>query len=214
MPNWIVGIDIGGTFTDVASMEVETGRLRVTKVPSIPVDPSQAVVSGLQSLFETDADIRPGDIEFFAHGTTVATNALIEGKGAKAGLLITRGFRAIYQLRGGSRPTGSDLIDSFYHKPVGVVPQRFTHEIGGRILFNGSEHDPLDEEDVRTAVRGLRREGVRSIAVCYLFSFMNPAHEQRTAEIIRNEHPDCRVSLSSLVLPVIREYQRLSTTAP
>ncbi len=213
MPNWIVGIDIGGTFTDVASMEVETGRLRVTKVPSIPVDPSQAVVSGLQSLFETDADIRPGDIEFFAHGTTVATNALIEGKGAKAGLLITRGFRAIYQLRGGSRPTGSDLIDSFYHKPVGVVPQRFTHEIGGRILFNGSEHDPLDEEDVRTAVRGLRREGVRSIAVCYLFSFMNPAHEQRTAEIIRNEHPDCRVSLSSLVLPVIREYQRLSTTA-
>ena len=213
MPNWIVGIDIGGTFTDVASMEVETGKLRITKVPSIPVDPSQAVVSGLQSLFETDADIRPGDIEFFAHGTTVATNALIEGKGAKAGLLITRGFRAIYQLRGGSRPTGSDLIDSFYHKPVGVVPQRLTREIGGRILFDGREHDPLDEEDVRTAVRGLRREGVRSIAVCYLFSFMNPSHEQRTAEIIRAEHPDCRVSLSSLVLPVIREYQRLSTTA-
>ncbi|HEX9879220.1 MAG TPA: hydantoinase/oxoprolinase family protein, partial [Candidatus Binatia bacterium] len=212
MSNWIVGIDIGGTFTDVATMDVETGRLRITKVPSIPMDPSQAVVSGLESLFEVDREIRPADIGFFAHGTTVATNALIEGKGAKAGLLITRGFRAIYQLRGGSRAAGSDLIDSFYHKPVGVVPQRYTHEVGGRILFDGSEHEPIDEEDVRRAARKLRDEGVSSVAVCYLFSFMNPAHERRTAEIMREEHPECRVSLSSLILPVIREYQRISTT--
>lgn len=212
MPNWIVGIDIGGTFTDVATMDVETGRLRITKVPSIPMDPSQAVVSGLQSLFETDPEIQAAHVGFFAHGTTVATNALIESKGAKAGLLITRGFRAIYQLRGGSRPAGSDLIDSFYEKPVGVVPQHFTEEVGGRILFDGSELEPLDEESVRNAIRKLRRLGINSIAVCYLFSFMNSNHEERTEKIIHEEHPECRVSLSSVVLPVIREYQRISTT--
>ncbi len=212
MPKWIVGIDIGGTFTDVAAMEVETGKLRITKVPSIPVDPSQAVVSGLQSLFETDSEIRAADVGFFAHGTTVATNALIESKGAKVGLLITRGFRAIYQLRGGSRPAGSDLIDSFYEKPVGVVPQRFTEEVGGRVLFDGSELEPLDEDSVRNATRKLRQQGINSIAVCYLFSFMNSSHEQRTEKIIHEEHPECRVSLSSVVLPVIREYQRISTT--
>ncbi len=212
MAKWRVGIDIGGTFTDVVGTDVETGKLYVTKVPSIPADPSRAVTSGLQSLFENYAEIKPADVEFFAHGTTVATNALIEGKGAEAGLLITRGFRAIYDMRGGARPTGSDLIDAFYQKPVGLVPQKLTDEIGGRIAYDGSELEPFDEESVRRAAKRLRGLGVKSIAVCYLFSFMNSSHEERTAQIIQEEHPECRVSLSSLVLPVIREYQRLSTT--
>ena len=132
MPGWRVGIDIGGTFTDVVGMEIETGKILVTKVPSIPVDPSRAVAAGLQNLMEIHPQIKAQDIDFFAHGTTVATNATIEGKGAKSGLLITKGFRAIYDMRGGNRPMGPDLIDTHWQKPVGLVPQKMTHEVGGR----------------------------------------------------------------------------------
>ena len=212
MPGWRVGIDIGGTFTDVVGMEIETGKILVTKVPSIPADPSRAVASGLQNLMENYPEIKPEDIDFFAHGTTVATNAAIEGKGAKAGLLITKGFRAIYDMRGGNRPMGPDLIDTHWNKPTGLAPQKMTHEVGGRIGFDGAELEPLDEESVRVAVRKLRDEGCNSIAVCFLFSFANQSHEKRTGEIIREEHPGARVSLSSVVLPLIREYLRLSTT--
>ena len=212
MSKWRVGIDIGGTFTDVVGMEIETGKLCITKVPSIPSDPSRAVAAGLQGLIETNPAIRPEDIDFFAHGTTVATNATIEGKGAKSGLLITRGFRAVYDMRGGSHPVGTQLIDTHYRKPTGLVPQDLTFEIGGRIGFDGAELEPLCEDDVRAAVRALKEEGVRSIAVCYLFSFMGGKHEKRTRGIIHEEFPECRVSLSSVVLPTIREYFRLSTT--
>jgi len=212
MAKWRIGIDIGGTFTDVVGMEVTSKKLCVTKVPSIPSDPSRAVAAGLRNLIETHPEIKPEDVEFFAHGTTVATNATIEGKGAKSGLLIPLGFRAIYDLRGGNAPVGTDLIDTHYRKPQGLVPQHLTHEIGGRIGFDGVEVEPLDEDAVRKAARALKAEGVQSIAVCYLFSFMNDAHEQRTAKIIREEFPECRVSLSSVVLPTIREYLRLSTT--
>ncbi len=214
MPGWRVGIDIGGTFTDVVGMEIETGKILVTKVPSIPVDPSRAVAAGLENLMETHPQIKAADIDFFAHGTTVATNATIEGKGAKSGLLITKGFRAIYDMRGACQPADGarNLIDTHWQKPVGLVPQKMTHEIGGRLGFDGEELEPLDENAVRMAARKLKEQGVQSIAVCYLFSFINQKHEQRTAEIIREEHPTARVSLSSVVLPLIREYLRLSTT--
>jgi len=212
MPGWRVGIDIGGTFTDVVGMEIETGKIFVTKVPSVPVDPSRAVAAGLQNLMEIHPQIKAEDIDFFAHGTTVATNATIEGKGAKSGLLITKGFRAIYDMRGGNRPMGPDLIDTHWQKPTGLVPQKMTHEIGGRLGFDGEELEPLDENAVRQAARKLKEQGVQSIAVCYLFSFIDPKHEQRTAAIIHEEHPTARVSLSSVVLPLIREYLRLSTT--
>ncbi len=212
MAEWLVGIDIGGTFTDVAASNPETGTLHVTKVPSVPADPARAVVDGLQELVRTFPEIAPEGIRFFAHGTTVATNALLELKGAKAGLLINRGFRAVYDLRGGTRPSGSDLIDTFYQKPVALIPQKRTVEIEGRIAFDGAEIEALDEAAVREAARRFKAEGIESAAVCYLFSFMNPRHEQRTAEIFGDEHPECRLSLSSVVLPVIREYARTSTT--
>src|SRR5947209_2606825 len=201
MPEWMVGVDIGGTFTDVAAVEIGSGDLRIAKVPSLPSNPAQAVVDGLGRLLETG--IQPSDVRFFAHGTTVATNALLEGTGARAGLLITRGYNALYELRGGTRPTGSDLIDTFYLKPAALVPLQRTAEIRERVAFDGSVLESLDEDGVRAAVRRLRADGVDSIAVLYLFAFMNPAHEQRTQEIIQEEHPGCRVSLSSVVLPVI-----------
>jgi N-methylhydantoinase A len=212
MQAWMIGIDIGGTFTDVAGSNTTTGELRVAKVPSTPGDPSQAVIKGLERLFDEAPDITPVSVQFFAHGTTVATNALLQLSGARAGLLINRGFRALYELRGGTRPSGSDLIDTFYQKPAVLVPQKLSDEIGGRIAFDGSELEPLDEESVRNAARRLKASGVDSIAICFLFSFMNPEHERRAAEIVREVHPDCRVSLSSVVLPIVREYQRISTT--
>src|SRR5215213_7139606 len=144
----MVGIDIGGTFTDVAATEVASGALHVTKVPSTPADPSQAIADGLARLFAERPELRAEDIRFFGHGTTVATNALLEQRGARAGLLITAGLGAIYELRGGTRPGPTELIDPFYQKPAPLVPQRRTLEIGGRLAADGAEVEPLDEAAV------------------------------------------------------------------
>ena len=212
MARWMVGIDTGGTFTDVAAMEVDSRELRITKVPSVPSDPAQAVMQGLGQLAGEQGGLRAGEIRFFAHGTTVATNALLEMKGARAGLVLTRGYRGVYEVRGGTHPSGAELIDPFYQKPPPLVPQKQIEEIDERVAYDGSVITPLDEESVRRAVRRLHHRGIQSIAVCYLFSFMNPTHEERTAQIVREECPDCRVSLGSVLLPVIREYKRIATT--
>lgn len=212
MSNWMVGIDIGGTFTDVAAMRVTDGKTLISKTPSTPADPSLAVRNGLSALLAAETEITAGDIRFFAHGTTVATNELIELTGARVGLLVTAGTAAVYSLRGGSRPTGADLIDPLYEKPAPLVALADTHAVNERLAFDGSTVTPLDEQSVRDAVRALAARGITSIAVCYLFSYLNPAHERRTKEIIAEEAPGCRVSLSSEVLPVLREYRRLSTT--
>lgn len=210
MASWMVGIDTGGTFTDLIAFEVETGELRVAKVSSDPSDPSNAVMAALDELFATG--VSPGEIASLVHGTTVATNAILEGKGVKTGLLITDGFRAVYEARGWARPEATDLIDPFYRKPALLAPQALTHGIPGRIDYLGNELEALDEGAVRDAARRLAADGVESVAVCYLFSFRNPAHESRTAEILAESGNGWRVSLSSLVLPTIREYPRLSTT--
>ena len=210
MAAWMVGIDTGGTFTDLIAFNTENRELQVAKVPSAPGDPSTAVMDALDEF--CTGGIEPGDIAFFVHGTTVATNAILEGAGAPTGLLITRGFRAVYEARGWAQPDPDDLLDPFYRKPPLLAPQRLTGEVTERLDYAGAVVTPLDEDDVRRAVRDLRDRGVGSVAVCYLFSFRNGAHEERTAEIIAEEAPDMRVSLSSRALPTIREYPRLSTT--
>ena len=210
MGAWMVGVDAGGTFTDLIAVEQASGHTRFAKVASVPSDPSQAVMNALEEVFRQGID--PADVQFFAHGTTVATNALLEHKGAPTGLLITRGFRAVYEARGWTQPSGSDLIDPFYIKPPMLVPQRLTEEISERVDFGGEVVTPLAEAEVRAAAKRLVARGVTSIAVCYLFSFLRPDHERRTAEIIAEEAPGLRVSVSSVVLPVLREYNRLSTT--
>jgi N-methylhydantoinase A len=210
MGAWMVGVDAGGTFTDLIAVEPASGDTRFAKVASVPGDPAQAVMDALEEVFRQGVD--PAEVQFFAHGTTVATNALLERKGARAGLLITRGFRAVYEARGWTQPSGSDLIDPFYRKPPMLVPQRLTEEITERVNFRGEVVTALIEDEVRAAVRRLAARGVTSIAVCYLFSFLHPAHERRTAEIVAEEAPSMRVSVSSVVLPVLREYNRLSTT--
>jgi N-methylhydantoinase A len=208
--NWLIGVDTGGTFTDLIAFDQTSGKLQRAKVPSVPSDPSLAVVDALEKLFAEG--VSPADVAMIVHGTTVATNALLEGKGVRAGLLITKGFRAVYEARGWSQPRGADLLDTFYRKPPLLVPQYLTEEVVERLDYEGQVVTPLDEDALRAAVRKLARKGVEAIAVCFLFSFVNPAHERRAAEIIAQEAPDCRISISSEVLPVIREYPRLSTT--
>ena len=207
---WLVGVDTGGTFTDLIAVEQTTGELRRAKVPSVSGDPSAAVLDAMDKLFADG--INPGDISLFVHGTTVATNALLEGKGVRTGLLITRGFRAVYEARGWSQPRGSDLLDTFYQKPPLLAPQWLTEEVRERLDYRGEVVTPLDEAGLRDSVHRLKAKGVEALAVCFLFSFLNPEHERRAAEIVAEVAPECRISLSSNVLPVIREYPRLSTT--
>jgi N-methylhydantoinase A len=210
MTGWMVGVDTGGTFTDLVAFSPATGELRTIKVPSVPADPSGAVIDALDRLAQTG--VSASEIASLVHGTTVATNSVLESAGVRAGLLITRGFRAVYEARGWVRPDATELLDPFFRKPPLLVPQSRTEEVVERMDYQGNVLEPLDEASVRQAARILKAKGVEAVAVCYLFSFRNPAHEERTAEILAEEEPAWRISLSSRVLPVIREYPRLSTT--
>jgi N-methylhydantoinase A len=203
-----LGVDVGGTHTDLMLLDVSTGALMVEKVSSTPANPALGVLDGVARFIARG--VRPEAIEFFAHGTTITTNALLEMRGARVGLLITRGYRAVQEV--GQQARDGNLFDYFYAKPEPIAPQSLTCEIGERTDFEGRVILPLDEADVRQAARRLKAKGVESIAVCYLFSFMNPAHEARTRAILLDEMPGVSVSLSSEVLPRIREWPRLSTT--
>lgn len=180
----------------------------VEKVPSTPANPALGVLSGISKFMEKG--VKPQDIEFFAHGTTITTNALLEMRGAKVGLFITRGYRAVQEMQNQARD--GSLFDYFYEKPPPIAPQSLTREIPERSDHSGQVLAPLDAEAVRRAALELKAAGVEAIAVCYLFSFMNPAHEEQTRKLIHQEFPRVHVSLSSEVLPRIREWPRLSTT--
>jgi N-methylhydantoinase A len=203
-----LGVDVGGTHTDFVLLDVLTGAIAVEKVSSTPRNPALGVLEGIGRFVAKG--VAPGAIEFFSHGTTITTNALLEMRGAKLGLLITKGFRAVQEVQ--SQARDGNPFDYFYAKPEPIAPQSMTQEIGGRIDFEGNEIEPLDEDDVRRAARALKAKGATSIAVCYLFAYANPAHEERTRAIIHEEVPEAQVSLSSAVLPRIREWPRLSTT--
>ncbi len=203
-----LGVDVGGTHTDLVLLDVKSGALAVEKVASTPANPALGVLDGIGRFLARG--VAPEAIEFFAHGTTITTNALLEMKGAKIGLLITKGYRAVQEVQ--SQARDGNPFDYFYEKPPQLAPQSMTYEVGGRIDFAGSELEPLDEGAVRHAARELKAKGARSIAVCFLFSFANQDHEARAAEILRAEFPEAAISLSSAVLPRIREWPRLSTT--
>jgi N-methylhydantoinase A len=203
-----LGVDVGGTHTDLVLLDTGTGELLVEKVASTPKNPALGVLDGVTRFIARG--ISPAEIGFFAHGTTITTNALLEMRGARVGLLITQGFRAVQEVQNQARD--GNLFEYFYAKPEPIAPQRLTWEIPERSDYAGNVLLPLDEQTVRDAARALKAAGVASIAVCYLFSFTNPAHEERTRELILEEYPGVHVSLSSEVLPRIREWARMSTT--
>jgi N-methylhydantoinase A len=205
-----IGVDIGGTFSDFVILDEASGDVAVLKVPSTPREPSDAVLAGLVRLAQMG--LARGWVRFFSHGTTIATNALLEGKGARVGLLITRGFRAVQEVQDQTRGAGPSVYDFFYERPPLLVPQERTGEVPERLDHRGAVLRPLDADATRAGIRRLLAAGVDSFAVCLLFAFMNPVHEQAVRALIEAEAPDARVSLSSDVLPAIREWFRLSTT--
>jgi N-methylhydantoinase A len=203
-----LGVDVGGTHTDLVLLDVSDGSIAVEKVSTTPANPALGIMRGIGNFAQRGVDL--GAIEFFSHGTTITTNALLEMRGAKVGLLINRGFRAIQETQGQARD--GNPFDYFYQKPMPIAPQSLTREIGGRIDYSGAVLEPLDEAAVRQAAADLKAAGVVSIGVCYLFAFMNPAHEERTAALIREVFPQANISLSSEVLSRVREWPRLSAT--
>lgn len=206
-----VAVDTGGTFTDFVILDEESSRIEVLKVPSTRGYEADGIVGGLRQYIESSS-VDAGEVAFFAHGTTVGTNALLEETGAKTGLLVTEGFRGIYEVGEQSRGYGSVIYDLFFEKPSPLVLPRHTEEIPERIGSDGAVLRPLDESATRSAIRRLVAHGAESIAVCLLFSFLNPHHEQRVREIVLEEVPDINISISSDVMAQIREYYRLSTT--
>jgi N-methylhydantoinase A len=205
-----IGIDTGGTFTDIVSVDSGSGAMQVTKVASTPANPAIGLVRGVNAIL-AEAGGTADDVAGLAHGTTVATNALLQGEISALGLIVTAGFRHILEIARQSVPEGYGN-SYFWVKPDRIVPLHFVREVGGRLDFRGEELRPLDEADVRAAARFFRGAGVRAIGICLIHSYANPAHERRVAEIVQEEYPDCALSLSCAVLPEYREYERAVTT--
>lgn len=198
-----VAVDVGGTFTDVCIFDDETKQMRVTKVPSTPHDPMIAVMNGVER-----GEIDLADVSLFSHGTTVATNALITRNFPVAALVTTRGFRDVIEIRDGTK---DDLWDAYNDVSGPYIKRRDRFEVTERIDHSGRTVTPLDEEEARTLAKLLKKRGVKTIAVCFLNSYANAAHETRMREILEELIPDAQVSTSAEILPEIFEYDRFNT---
>ena len=203
-----LGCDIGGTFTDFVLLNDQTGEIKTGKCLTTPRDPSDAVEQGIRVLEATTPGIVV-KLEELIHGTTLVINSIIERKGAKTGLITTKGFRDVLEIGRGIRYAPYDIFAEF---PKPLIPRRFRFEVDERIRSDGSVLKPIDSEEARQVVRTLLKTGVESIAVCLINSFENPIHELILKEIIEKEAPEISVSISYRVLPQIKEYERTSTT--
>ena len=208
---WRVGVDSGGTFTDVCLFDEVSGKVEVWKVPSTPDDPSRGITEGVEQGMRRVAPEakRPAEaIAYFGHGTTVATNALIQHRGVKTGLITTDGFRDLLEIGRQKRP---DLYDLQADKPLTLVPRDLRLEVPERVDHTGAVDTPLDEARMRAAARALKAAGVKAVAVSFLYGFIRPEHEQRALKILREELPDAFLSAGHEIAPEFREYERLST---
>ncbi|HJU24665.1 MAG TPA: hydantoinase/oxoprolinase family protein, partial [Casimicrobiaceae bacterium] len=208
-----IGVDVGGTFTDFIFVDEEKGDVAVYKTPSTPRDPSIGVMNGVNQLcLSTNSPLETIDNLF--HGTTIATNLVLQHDGVKTGMVTTEGFRDIIHIGRHKRPLNFSITQDIPWQTHPVVKRRHRVTVKERLIPpNGEVLHPIDETEVRNAVRKLKEDGVESIAVCFLFSFLNPNHEQVVKRIIQEEYPEAYVSLSSEVLPQFREYERFTTTA-
>ncbi len=209
-----IGVDTGGTFTDVCLFDGDAARLTVVKVSSTPQDPGRAVLDGVRAVLrahfgEGDARQQIAEVDYFAHGTTVATNALLQERGARVGLITTQGLRDLLELCRQRRPK---LYDLAARKPRPLVDRDLRLEIAERVSYRGEVEIAADLDDIRRQARSLREAGVEAVAVCLLYSFLRPEHELLVGEVLADELPDAFVSLSHRVMPEFREYERVSTT--
>ena len=206
-----IGIDVGGTFTDLVAVD-DTGHSTLAKVASTPQDPSIGVMAGLDRLAEILRCRRAqllAQTERIVHGTTVATNALLEHKGAKVGLLTTEGHRDVIEMREGLK---DDRYNLRMPPPVQLVPRALRLGVTERMRADGAIETPLDRASLDAAIEALKRAGVEAVAVCYLHAYRDPRHERETAAALAEAMPDAYVSLSSEVFPQIKEFDRVSTT--
>ncbi len=203
-----LGVDVGGTFTDLVLFDEEGVDTRVHKVPTTPDDQTEAIAAGVAELLAAQG-ASPEELLYFAQGSTIAINAMIEGKTARVGIVTTRGFRDLLELGRQRRPS---LYDLFFQKPLPLVARHLRLEVAERTDASGNELAALDEDAVREAVSKLAAQGVDAVAICFLFSFLNPAHELQAEQIARETAPGLSVWLSHQVLPEFREFERLGTT--
>jgi N-methylhydantoinase A/oxoprolinase/acetone carboxylase beta subunit/N-methylhydantoinase B/oxoprolinase/acetone carboxylase alpha subunit len=205
-----IGVDTGGTFTDVVAVREEDGAVFSDKVPSTPSDPAKSLLSAIQVILKKGG-AAPSAVSAFIHGTTIATNSLLEREDHNMGLVVSKGFRFLLEIARQSVPDGYGN-SFFWVKPPRLVPVSRVMEVGGRFDYLGKELKGFDESAARVAVRQLRKMGVETVGVCLLHSYVNPAHELRLRQIFSKEFPECHVSLSSDVLPEYQEYERALTT--
>ncbi len=204
-----IGVDVGGTFTDIVCFDEQGEVFRLLKVPSTPDQPSAAVIEGTRRVL-SQFGVPAESVRFFIHGTTVATNTILERKGAEVALLVTAGFRDVPYIMRQDRPR---LYDYFQQRPQPLIPRELRFEVPERMLYTGQVSLPLQEEPTRQLLCRLKGLEVRDIAVCLLHSYVNPSHERTLRDWIGQEIPEARVSLSSDILPEFKEFERLSTTA-
>jgi len=205
-----IGIDTGGTFTDVVAFDETSGAIVTTKTPSTPADPAVGFMAGIDKVLEL-AGASYDAIAAVSHGTTVATNQLLEGKLDALGYVTNVGYEAMLEIARQSVPDGYGN-SYFWVKPPRIVPRHLVRGVEGRLDFTGAEVRPFDEEQARVVARWFRHEGIDTLGVCFLHAYANPAHEERMRAILREEHPDAVVSISSEVLREYREYERAMTT--
>jgi N-methylhydantoinase A len=209
----VVGVDIGGTFTDFMLYDTESGGVHVHKIPSTPSEPERAMVDGLTELCAM-AGLAARDVTGVFHGTTAATNAVLEHSGALTGMITTRGFRDVVHIGRHQRPLHYSVMQDIPWQAKPFVRRRHRKVVTERIVPpTGEVLTPLDEDDVRAAARELREDGVEAVAVCFLFSYLNPDHERRAAEIVREEMPDAFVTTSADIVPQFREFERFTTAS-
>lgn len=209
----LVGVDVGGTFTDVVYTDTDAQHVLIHKVPTTSADPSVGVITGITELC-TRNGIDPAAIQQIYHGTTIATNALLEYKGARAGVVTTKGYRDILHIGRHQRPQHYSIQQEIPWQDRPLARRRHRKVVTERLIPpQGDVLIPLNEEEVRQAVRALKAEGVEAIAVCFLFSYLNARHEDRAREIILEEYPEVFVTTSAAVSPQFREFERFTTAA-
>ena len=205
-----VGIDTGGTFTDVVAVDEASGEIVAVKTPSTPADPAEGFLTGIRKVLDR-MGAGAGDLARVSHGTTVATNQLLEGDVTGIGFITTEGFEHMLEIARQSVPDGYGN-SYFWVKPPRIVPADLVRTVGGRLDHSGAEIRPFDDGDARVVARWFRDRGVGTVGVCLLHAYANPAHEERMRDLLAEEHPDAVVSISSDVLREYREYERAMTT--